>query len=66
MYEGILSLMQMTKIAAVLTKLKKAKIPYVAVLTNLIIASIRANVTSFGDLIISEPGSLIGLAGPCD
>ena len=64
MYEGILSLMQMAKTSAAIGKLKEANIPYIAVLTNPTMAGVMASFASLGDLIIAEPGALIGFAGP--
>ena len=63
MYEGILSLMQMAKTSAALSKLAKAKLPYVSVLTNPTMAGVMASFASLGDVIISEPGALVGFAG---
>ena len=64
MYEGILSLMQMAKTSAALAKLAEQKIPYISVLTNPTTAGVMASYASLGDIIIAEPGSLIGFAGP--
>ena len=64
MYEGILSLMQMAKTSAALAKLAEQKIPYISVLTNPTTAGVMASYASLGDVIIAEPGSLIGFAGP--
>lgn len=63
MQEGILSLMQMAKTSAALARLAKAKLPYVSVLTNPTYAGVMASFASLGDLIIAEPGALIGFAG---
>lgn len=64
MYEGILSLMQMAKTSAALAKLAEAKLPFISVLTNPTMAGVMASFASLGDLIIAEPGALIGFAGP--
>lgn len=64
MYEGILSLMQMAKTSAALAKLKEANIPYIPILTNPTMAGVMASFASLGDVIIAEPGALIGFAGP--
>ncbi|MDR1401577.1 MAG: acetyl-CoA carboxylase, carboxyltransferase subunit beta [Puniceicoccales bacterium] len=64
MYEGILSLMQMAKTSAALAKLKEARVPYISVLTNPTMAGVMASFASLGDIIIAEPGALIGFAGP--
>ena len=64
MYEGILSLMQMAKTSAALARLAEARLPYVSVLTNPTMAGVMASFASLGDLILAEPGALIGFAGP--
>ena len=63
MYEGILSLMQMAKTSAALGRLGQKRIPYIAVLTNPTMAGVMASFASLGDLILAEPGALIGFAG---
>ncbi|MDR0647126.1 MAG: acetyl-CoA carboxylase, carboxyltransferase subunit beta [Puniceicoccales bacterium] len=64
MYEGILSLMQMAKTSAALAKLSQARLPFISVLTNPTMAGVMASFASLGDLILAEPGALIGFAGP--
>lgn len=64
MYEGILSLMQMAKTSAAVARLKKARLPYISVLTNPTTAGVMASYASLGDVILAEPGALIGFAGP--
>ncbi|MDR2576766.1 MAG: acetyl-CoA carboxylase, carboxyltransferase subunit beta [Puniceicoccales bacterium] len=64
MYEGILSLMQMAKTSAALAKLATARQPYIALLTNPTMAGVVASFASLGDIILAEPGALIGFAGP--
>lgn len=64
MYEGILSLMQMAKTSAALARLSQVKLPYISVLTNPTMAGVMASFASLGDIIIAEPGALIGFAGP--
>jgi acetyl-CoA carboxylase carboxyl transferase subunit beta len=64
MYEGIMSLMQMAKTSAALSKLKAANVLYIPVLTNPTMAGVMASFASLGDIIIAEPGALIGFAGP--
>ena len=64
MYEGILSLMQMAKTSAALGRLAEKGVPYIAVLTNPTMAGVMASFASLGDLILAEPGALIGFAGP--
>jgi len=63
MQEGILSLMQMAKTSAALAKLSKAKVPFISVLTNPTTGGVTASYAALGDVIISEPGALIGFAG---
>lgn len=64
MYEGILSLMQLAKTSAALARLAKKNLPYISVLTNPTMAGVMASFASLGDLILAEPGALIGFAGP--
>ena len=64
MQEGMLSLMQMAKTSAAVARLKAAGGYYITVLTNPTTAGVMASYASLGDLIIAEPGALIGFAGP--
>lgn len=64
MYEGMLSLMQMAKTSGALALHAKAGLPYVSVLTNPTTAGVMASYASLGDVIIAEPKSMIGFAGP--
>ncbi len=64
MYEGMLSLMQMAKTSAAISKLNKKKVPFISVLTNPTMAGVLASFASLGDVIIAEPRALIGFAGP--
>lgn len=64
MQEGILSLMQLVKTSAVVARLGENKVPYVSILTNPTMAGVMASWASLGDVIISEPGALLGFAGP--
>ncbi|MEI7833924.1 MAG: acetyl-CoA carboxylase, carboxyltransferase subunit beta [bacterium] len=64
MHEGIISLMQMAKTAAACEKLKAAGQVYVVVLTDPTTAGVFASFASLGDVLIAEPGALIGFAGP--
>lgn len=64
MQEGILSLMQMAKTAAALTKLAEARTPYFSVLVNPCTAGVMASFASLGDVIIAEPGAVVAFAGP--
>ncbi|MDX2081553.1 MAG: acetyl-CoA carboxylase, carboxyltransferase subunit beta [Terrimicrobiaceae bacterium] len=64
MYEGMLSLMQMAKTSGALALHALAGLPYVSVLTNPTTAGVMASYASLGDVIIAEPKSMIGFAGP--
>ncbi|MDD3885775.1 MAG: acetyl-CoA carboxylase, carboxyltransferase subunit beta [Victivallaceae bacterium] len=64
MQEGILSLMQMPKTCAALQRHADAKLPYIAILTNPTYGGVTASFASVGDVIIAEPGAMIGFAGP--
>jgi acetyl-CoA carboxylase carboxyl transferase subunit beta len=64
MMEGVLSLMQMAKIAAALARLHEARIPYLSLLTDPTTGGVTASYAMLGDLNIAEPGALIGFAGP--
>lgn len=64
MQEGILSLMQMAKSSAALARHAEARLPFVSVLTHPTMAGVMASYASLGDVIIAEPKSLIGFAGP--
>jgi acetyl-CoA carboxylase carboxyl transferase subunit beta len=64
MQEGILSLMQMAKTAAALEQLAEAKVPYISVLTHPTTGGVTASFAMLGDVILAEPGALIGFAGP--
>jgi acetyl-CoA carboxylase carboxyl transferase subunit beta len=64
MYEGMLSLMQMAKTSGVLANLKEEHIPYISVLTHPTMAGVMASFAGLGDVIIAEPGALIGFTGP--
>ena len=64
MQEGTLSLMQMAKTSAALARLSEAKLPYISVMTDPTTGGVAASFSMLGDIIISEPGALIGFAGP--
>jgi acetyl-CoA carboxylase carboxyl transferase subunit beta len=64
MYEGMFSLMQMAKTSGALAYHAKARLPYISVLTHPTTAGVMASYASLGDLIIAEPGAMIGFAGP--
>jgi acetyl-CoA carboxylase carboxyl transferase subunit beta len=64
MYEGMLSLMQMAKTSGALSKLKEAGVPFISVLTHPTMGGVMASFAALGDIIIAEPGALVGFAGP--
>ncbi len=64
MQEGVLSLMQMAKTAAVLGQLAERRVPYVSILTNPTTGGVSASFAMLGDAILAEPGAVIGFAGP--
>src|SRR6266571_5714749 len=64
MYEGMLSLMQMAKTSGALARHAQERLPYISVLTNPTTAGVMASFASLGDVIIAEPKSMIGFAGP--
>jgi len=64
MYEGMLSLMQMAKTSGALSRHAEQQLPYISVLTNPTTAGVMASFASLGDVIMAEPKSMIGFAGP--
>jgi acetyl-CoA carboxylase carboxyl transferase subunit beta len=64
MYEGMFSLMQMAKTCGALAYHARARLPYLSVLTHPTTAGVMASYASVGDLILAEPGAMIGFAGP--
>lgn len=64
MQEGILSLMQMAKTSAAIECLRENGIPYISILTDPTTGGVAASFAMLGDIIIAEPGALIGFAGP--
>jgi acetyl-CoA carboxylase carboxyl transferase subunit beta len=64
MQEGIYSLMQMAKVTAALVRLGEAGLPYISVLTDPTTGGVAASFAMQGDIIVAEPGALIGFAGP--
>ncbi|HEY0141022.1 MAG TPA: acetyl-CoA carboxylase, carboxyltransferase subunit beta [Thermoanaerobaculia bacterium] len=64
MQEGILSLMQMAKISAALSRLAAAGLPYISILTDPTTGGVTASYAMLGDLNVAEPKALIGFAGP--
>jgi len=64
MQEGLLSLMQMAKTTAMLTKLSEKRLPFISVLTDPTMGGVSASFAFLGDVVIGEPKALIGFAGP--
>lgn len=64
MQEGMVSLMQMAKTSQALSKLEEKSLPYISVLTDPTTGGVTASFAMLGDIIISEPNTLIGFAGP--
>ncbi|MDB5905532.1 MAG: acetyl-CoA carboxylase subunit beta, partial [Betaproteobacteria bacterium] len=64
MQEGVLSLMQMAKTCAALTRLARERLPFISILTDPTMGGVSASFAMIGDIVIAEPGALIGFAGP--
>ncbi|WP_028535323.1 acetyl-CoA carboxylase, carboxyltransferase subunit beta [Paludibacterium yongneupense] len=64
MQEGLNSLMQMAKTSAALDLLTQARLPFISVLTDPTMGGVSASFAFLGDVVIGEPGALIGFAGP--
>jgi acetyl-CoA carboxylase carboxyl transferase subunit beta len=64
MQEGLLSLMQMAKTTAALHQLSAARQPFISILTDPTMGGVSASFAFIGDVVIAEPGALIGFAGP--
>jgi acetyl-CoA carboxylase carboxyl transferase subunit beta len=64
MHEGLLSLMQMAKTVAALANLGRAKVPHIALLVDPCYGGVTASYATIADVIVAEPGALIGFAGP--
>ncbi len=64
MQEGVLSLLQMAKTCGALTQLAQGKLPFINVLTDPTMGGVSASFAMIGDVVIAEPGALIGFAGP--
>ncbi|MGQ0523662.1 MAG: acetyl-CoA carboxylase, carboxyltransferase subunit beta [Betaproteobacteria bacterium] len=64
MQEGLLSLMQMAKTCAALTRLSRERLPFISVLTDPTMGGVSASFAMIGDVVLAEPGALIGFAGP--
>jgi len=64
MQEGIMSLMQMSKVSGAIYRLKSTGVPYIVVLTDPTLGGVTASMGMLGDIIIAEPKAMIGFAGP--
>ena len=64
MQEALISLMQMSKVSAVLARLSEHGVPYISILTDPTMGGVSASLAMLGDIIIAEPNALIGFAGP--
>ena len=64
MQEGLFSLMQMAKTSAALTRLSEAGLPFISILTDPTMGGVSASFAFIGDVVVAEPGALIGFAGP--
>jgi acetyl-CoA carboxylase carboxyl transferase subunit beta len=64
MQEGVLSLMQMAKTCASLTQLSAQRLPFISILTDPTMGGVSASFAMIGDVVLAEPGALIGFAGP--
>ncbi|MPM54084.1 Acetyl-coenzyme A carboxylase carboxyl transferase subunit beta [bioreactor metagenome] len=64
MQEGILSLMQMAKTAGALERHAEAELPYIVIMTHPTYGGVTASFATLGDVILAEPGAMIGFAGP--
>lgn len=63
MQEGLLSLMQMAKTCGALTQLSQSRLPFISVLTDPTMGGVSASFAFMGDVVLAEPGALIGFAG---
>jgi acetyl-CoA carboxylase carboxyl transferase subunit beta len=64
MQEGLFSLLQMAKTTAVLTRLAQARLPFISILADPTMGGVSASFAFLGDVVIAEPGALVGFAGP--
>ena len=64
MHEGLFALMQMAKTSGALARHAQARLPFISVLTNPTTGGVTASFATLGDLIVAEPKSMIGFAGP--
>ena len=64
MQEGLFSLMQMAKTTAAVTQLSANRLPFISILTDPTMGGVSASFAFVGDVVMAEPGALIGFAGP--
>ncbi|MDR3159881.1 MAG: acetyl-CoA carboxylase, carboxyltransferase subunit beta [Zoogloeaceae bacterium] len=64
MQEGLFSLLQMAKTTAILTRLSERRLPFISILTDPTMGGVSASFAFVGDIVMAEPGALIGFAGP--
>jgi len=64
MQEGVFSLLQMGKTTAAVTRLARQKLPFITILTDPTMGGVSASFAFVGDVVMAEPGALIGFAGP--
>ena len=64
MDEGVLSLMQMAKTSAAIARFQRAGMPYISCITNPTLGGVSASFAFLGDIIVAEPGALVGFTGP--
>lgn len=64
MQEGVLSLMQMAKTSVGVAELRQARVPFISILTNPTTGGVSASYAMQGDVILAEPGAVVGFAGP--
>ena len=64
MQEGILSLMQMAKTSGALARHREKRLGYIVIITNPTYGGVSASFATLGDVILSEPGAMVGFAGP--
>ncbi len=64
MHEGIYSLMQMAKTSAAVSRMGHSRVPFISILTDPTTGGVTASFASLGDVILAEPGALVGFAGP--
>jgi acetyl-CoA carboxylase carboxyl transferase subunit beta len=64
MQEGIMSLMQMSKVSGAIYRLKCNRVPYISVITDPTLGGVSASIAMLGDIVIGEPKAMIGFAGP--